>query len=279
MQAEHLTLLEPPRSEVRLRLPQKPRFLARAACVAERIDVKAIDAQRPADSAPLFRVGASGTAAVFRYGCVVFFDCEPDEQRAFLTQIAAACREPVLEGAQDEQVWVHFDAQASDGTSEGGIALSAVDSAKLELIADALAKSVKLAHYERQIDQAFRKVEPLALQLQQRGEAGRKAKKLVQQIGGALLIEHQMAWRVEVAEKPDLLWDRPDLERLFARLQDEYEIRERYQALEHKLQLLARTISTVLELLHNKRSLRVEYYIVVLIVIEIALTLYQHFGL
>ena len=29
-----------------------------------------------------------------------------------------------------------------------------------------------------------------------------------------------------MAEKPDVLWDRPDLERLYARLENEYELKE-----------------------------------------------------
>jgi len=273
MQAEHITLLRPIQGG--LRLPTKTNFQARAVCVAERIDLKAIDVKRATHTSSLFRVGSSGTAAVFRYGCVVFFDAEPLEQEAFLAHIASTFRDSTLERTQDEEVQVAFEANASEAITNGVIQLSALDFEKLELIADVLAKSVKLAHYESQIGQAFRRVEPLALQLQRHGEAGREAKKLVQQIGDALLIEHQMAWRMETLEKPDLLWDRPDLERLYARLQDEYEIKERYQALEHKLSLLARTISTVLTLLHNKRSLRVEYYIVILIVIEIALSIYE----
>lgn len=57
-------------------------------------------------------------------------------------------------------------------------------------------------------------------------------------------------------------------------MESEFEIRERYAALERKLNLISRTVQTVVELLHSKRSLRLEWSIVVLIVIEIMLTLY-----
>ena len=68
-----------------------------------------------------------------------------------------------------------------------------------------------------------------------------------------------------------------DLESLYARLATEYELRERQAAIERKLQLTSRTVETVLDLLHHRRSLRVEWYIVILIVIEILLTLYEMF--
>ncbi len=97
-------------------------------------------------------------------------------------------------------------------------------------------------------------------------------------IGDALLIDHKMVGRVEVGEKPELLWERPELERLYVRLEDEYEIRERHLALERKLSLISRTAETLLDLLQHHRSLRVEWYIVALIVFEIFLTLYELFS-
>jgi uncharacterized Rmd1/YagE family protein len=71
------------------------------------------------------------------------------------------------------------------------------------------------------------------------------------------------------------LWDHPELEPLYARLESEYEIAERAAMLDRKLELISCTVRTVLELLENQRSLRVEWYIVILIVVEIGLLLYQ----
>jgi uncharacterized Rmd1/YagE family protein len=78
-----------------------------------------------------------------------------------------------------------------------------------------------------------------------------------------------------VGEKPDVLWEQPALSRLFARLEDEYELSERRLAIDRKLELISRTVSTLVELLQNKRALRVEWYIVILIVMELVLSLYQ----
>ena len=59
------------------------------------------------------------------------------------------------------------------------------------------------------------------------------------------------------------------------RLEDEFELGERHKALERKLELVSRTAETLLDLLQNKRTLRVEWYIVILIVVEILLTFYE----
>jgi uncharacterized Rmd1/YagE family protein len=61
----------------------------------------------------------------------------------------------------------------------------------------------------------------------------------------------------------------------FARLEGEFEIREWHAAIERKLSLISNTVHTVLEVVRSKHSLRVEWYIVMLIVFEIPLSLYQ----
>ncbi len=50
---------------------------------------------------------------------------------------------------------------------------------------------------------------------------------------------------------------------------------DRFEAVESKLDLIGRTIQTAIDLIQSRRSLRVECYIVILIVFEIALTLYE----
>ena len=51
----------------------------------------------------------------------------------------------------------------------------------------------------------------------------------------------------------------------------------RQLALERKLEVIARTAETLIELIQARRTLRVEWYIVILIVVEILLTLYELF--
>jgi uncharacterized Rmd1/YagE family protein len=118
----------------------------------------------------------------------------------------------------------------------------------------------------------FDKIEPLAATLQHTGNFGSQGKVLLQQIGEVLLTQQRMVGRVEVLEKPEVLWETSSLERFYLRLEDEYELRERSRVLDRKLDLIARTSETLLELVQNRRSMRVEWYVVALIIIEILLS-------
>ena len=147
---------------------------------------------------------------------------------------------------------------------------------RLQVVADALAESVVLDHYETRLARVFEAIEPLAARLQERSRGAYPDRELLRYIGGALLVQQTMVGRVEVGEKPEVLWERPELERLYLRLAEEYELRERHRALERKLEVISRTAQTLLDLVQHRRSLRVEWSIVLLILEEILLTLYTY---
>jgi len=98
---------------------------------------------------------------------------------------------------------------------------------------------------------------------------------LIEEMRDALSIQIQTIGRVEMTEKPEMLWEDPHLDRLYEHLSVEFELRDRDKALSRKLALISDSASTSLELIHTRQSLRVEWYIVILIVIEIVLIVYE----
>jgi uncharacterized Rmd1/YagE family protein len=138
-----------------------------------------------------------------------------------------------------------------------------------------LSKSVVLARDEREVTAVFERVEPFARQLAERGRAGAGRRTILRLIGNALLVQHRVSGRVAVAEKPDVVWDRPDLDRLYARLEDEYELKERAGTLAHKLSVIAETAEVLTDIIDTKRSFRLEIIIVVLIAVELVIAGFQ----
>jgi uncharacterized Rmd1/YagE family protein len=143
------------------------------------------------------------------------------------------------------------------------------------VIADALSKSVVLARDEREVAAVFDVVEPFARHLAEKGATGAPRKTILKHIGNALLVQQRVSGRVAVAEKPDVVWDRPDLERLYSRLQDEYELTERAEALTRKLTVIADTAEVFTDIMDTQRSFRLEIAVVVLIAIELFIGAYQ----
>jgi uncharacterized Rmd1/YagE family protein len=142
------------------------------------------------------------------------------------------------------------------------------------VVAAVLGKSVALAQYESDVAATFDHIEPFAAQLEKTGRGGRDMRLLLRHVGRSLLNEHKMAARVEVTDRPELIWEHPELNQLYLRLAEEFDLTERAEILDRKLELISRTVQTVLDLLQKNRSIRVEWYIVILIVVELALSLY-----
>lgn len=252
-------------------------FTARAVLVGERIDLRAWQVAESLATNPLtVEVRGGGVAVLFRYGVAVFFDVPPVEEVAFVSSLKSLVVNP-YSTPEVEAVPVRVDPGAREALKSGTVYLEAVSLERLQIIADVLFKSVLLALQESRIAGDFERIEPLALELAQRGRIAGHGRELARNIGAMLLIEQRMIGRAEIGEKPEILWDHPDLEGLFVRLEDEFEIQERHRVLDLKLSLVTHTAQTLLELLNNRHALRVEWYIVILIVVEIVLTLYELF--
>jgi required for meiotic nuclear division protein 1 len=251
------------------------RVRVHALLVRDRIDLRALYRSDSLAVAPLaIPAGERGMAVLFRYGAVVMFHLQVVEEAAFLASLKSVVGETHADPEREEAEIV-VDPGGGERVDAGGIIhLREVTTERLLVVADVLAKSVVLAYDEHRVARVFDRIEPVAEALQRPG--GRvAARQLLHHIGDVLITQHRMVGRVEVTEKPELLWDRPELERLYLRLQKEYELPERDRALTRKLDLIAQTATTALGLLQARRSLRVEWYIVILIVVEIILTLYQ----
>ena len=244
----------------------------RAMYLGQRIELKQFRYTQYLANNPLaINYGHEGVVVLFRSGVAVMYGLSALEENRLQEELTPYIRDPLVE-IEDESLDIHME-EDKDGFVEGNLCLSELSIERLQLVAGVLAKSVVLAYYEKTVGTTFDQVEPLAEQLKQKGRGGTNNKVLLQRIGEILSIQSKMVGRVEVSDKPELLWENPMLERLYQRLEDEYEIKERHIALERKLQLITRATETILDLLQNNRSLRVEWYIVILIVIEILITL------
>ncbi|MGZ3277026.1 MAG: RMD1 family protein [Caulobacteraceae bacterium] len=252
------------------------RLRVRAVLLGDRLDTVGLRREHMVSTTPLaFRAGETGLVALFRYGAAVLIGLDAADEARVLADVsdrvvgADGVREEeiaqiLVEPGQEEQIGVTGAIQVRAATVEHQL-----------IVADALAKSVALAQDERQMAEVFEKIEPFATSLASGGRwpAGRPA--VIRLIGQSLLAQHRLAGRVAVREKPDILWDRPDLERFYARLEDEYELVERAEDLDRKLSVIGSTAEVLLDMLDTSRFVRLEILVVVLILAELALGLVE----
>jgi uncharacterized Rmd1/YagE family protein len=251
---------------------QGRRVTIRALLVGDRIETAGLERSDVLSTIPLaFRAGEHGVVALFRYGVAVLVAMTPLEEEEVLRRLDGRIIGPIAP-REEEAFQIEIAPDKDDQlTPTGVIAVRALTTEHTLLIADALATSVMLAHDEKNVAKVFDVIQPIARELAEHGRrpGGRRA--ILKHIGNALLVQHRVSGLVAVAEKPDVLWERPDLERFYARLEDEYELKERADFLTRKLTVISDSAKAFADIIDTERSLRLELIIVVLIVVEIVI--------
>lgn len=251
---------------------------ARALQLGESLDIKGLEREDSFSANPLaFRTASGGTVALFRFGAVVFINMTPVEEEDLIRGLGSRIIDPLAEREIETTRIVVKPGEEELVGQPGALQIKSADPDRLLLIAEALAVSVALAHDERRIAKAFERIEPVATSLMKRQLPGGPKSALLEQIGEALLVQQRLAGRVDLDEKPDVLWDHQELERFWVKLVDEYDLPARARAIERKLVVIRESADTIADLISTRTSHRLEWYIIALIAIEIGLGLYDKF--
>jgi len=250
----------------------------RALQLGERIDLKSLEREDTFSTNPLaFRTRAGGTAVLFKSGAAVFINMTPVEEDDLVQSLGARISAPLTERESEAARLVVRPGEDELIGATGALQLKSADQDRLLLVAQALAMSVSLAYDERRIAQAFDRIGPVAASLQQRRLPPGPRAELLGHIGDALAIQQRLAGRVDLEDKPDVLWDHPELERFWTKLVDEYDLTVRSRAVARKLEVIRETAETITDLMATRTSHRLEIYIIALIALEIVLGLYDRF--
>jgi uncharacterized Rmd1/YagE family protein len=252
------------------------RTAVRVLQIGESLNIKGLERADAFSTNPFaYRTGSGGTVVLFKTGTIALFGINATEESAIIQGLGSRTT-----GLLDlrELETTDIVANASDdelAASTGALRVKTLDQNRLLLIAEALAVSVALAYDERRIMRAFERIEPVASRLIKRQLPRDTKADMLNQIGEALLIQHRLADRADLDEKPDVLWDHPELERFWTKLVDEYDLPARARAIERKLVAIRETADTITDLLATRTSHRLEWYVIGLITLEIVLGLYD----
>ncbi|MBR0670880.1 RMD1 family protein [Neoroseomonas soli] len=257
-------------------MPNAPRLSARAVLLGERLEHRGLarEGVPAADPVPL-ATPDDFAAFAFRWGAVVFIGASTEQEAAILAMLKPRVTNP-LPVPVEEVAQIETGAEQDGIDAQSVIRLRDMDPSRLAVVADALAKSAALAQQEATLTQAMDRMEPSVAALRHEGRLVFGARALHRQIGAALHARSRTAARVEAEDKPEVLWDNPQLERLYARLADEYELKERSAALDRKLSLIGDMTETLLSLIQSRRSMGLEIAIVALVGIEVVFTFWDY---
>ncbi|EKD25856.1 MAG: hypothetical protein ACD_79C01467G0002 [uncultured bacterium] len=139
----------------------------------------------------------------------------------------------------------------------------------MKIIAMLLAQSVALDHLENTADGVLMDFSPLLEDLSKKGRITISARKSLKLIGFAMQTRFSVLENLALFDKPAETWDSDEMEELYQGLIDFFDIGERQEVLNAKLEFINENTKMLFEVLSSRKSHYLDWIIIVLIAIEI----------
>ena len=137
-----------------------------------------------------------------------------------------------------------------------------------DMIALVLAKSVALEVIEAKVDIVFDDIEQIIRKMKL-GKLNINEKKSVSLIGKILAFKHTTISYIMLLDKPDVTWKDQDAGIFFNDLADLFELDDRHEKLNAKIETLLNTTEIFADLSHSKKSTNLEIIVILLILVEV----------
>lgn len=220
--------------------------------------------------------GDPATMFFFREGAAVFWNVKDKTMKHVMQVLEKHEMQPY------EVALVHWENEElnytkTEGQSKlhrGEIRLNSeldLDDAILEKFAfsNALCLSVKLAIWEASLDKFIESIQSIPESL----KAGKKVKlsheEIMRKMGELFALRHRINLSSDFLITPDFYWDRENLEGLYDKTCQFLSINRRVKVMNEKLQHCMEITDLMRNHLAEKRALRLEWMIVILITIEV----------
>ena len=202
------------------------------------------------------------------YGIVVFGDFGDLEKSEFLKFVKGYVEDEV-EGKYDE----HFDLQTDPSVSivlkYNSIIVSEITDETIRIVMLNIGQSVALDHYEDLTLEIFKDSREITDELEKTGTFKYSKKELLKFIGRTINIKNSIIDNLYIFDAPDSVWENEHLERIDRGLKKTFDLKMRYQDIDYKLKIVQDNLRLFTDLLQNRESTRLEWIVIILILIEV----------
>ena len=216
-----------------------------------------------------------GEAICFDFGAMVFFDGDTGQRDRLVAAITTRVKDTLPPRTEDFLVEVRPDARPE--VQFDRVIVPELTEEVRDVIALLLAQSAAMDYYEDDVGEILVQTERITRDLKLRGRMRGRVRNIVKFIGHCVETRNEVIETLALFDKPDVTWEREALDRLFTQLRRMLEIDDRFRALEFRLQMIQDSLVLLVNLSRGESSYRLEVSVVVLILLELAVMLWQMF--
>jgi uncharacterized Rmd1/YagE family protein len=148
----------------------------------------------------------------------------------------------------------------------------------VEIVALVLAQSVAMDYYNHDVYEIEQVTDRIAAELRSAGRIPGRIRELTQFIGLCIATRNDVISTLALFDKPDSTWENEQLDRLWNGLYRTLELDDRYRVLEAKLRMFQDNLEVLVDLARQRSTLTLEAVVVVLILLEIVIMIWQLMG-
>jgi uncharacterized Rmd1/YagE family protein len=208
-----------------------------------------------------------GDIFYFSYGAVVFWGFTREEEERFLSSLQEYERDSIPP-TEDEFTYTYGEAMKIE---EDEIILHN-HSFLLELaISYGIAQSVKLNVFEDRILRTYETTRALPAELSRQGKISLSRSAISKKMGELFLERNTINIHTEILDTPEFFWEYPELEAFYRKTAHYLDVTKRADILNRRLNAIHELFEILRNELNHQYSSRLEWTIIILIVIEVVL--------
>jgi len=213
-----------------------------------------------------------GAVYVFPFGAIVTLDVAADQRDATLKRLHTAMPKLTAKVVREDYT-VAEDPVFKIGIVEGVLRVDRFTPARAGIVALTVAQSAAMEYYENLVEGLFARTGSFIEFLERRGTVPFRIRPLHRFIGEAIGTRTEVLSILHLLDKPDEAWDDPAMDRIYDDLRGEFDLRDRYAALELKLRSIQESLELLVDVARDRRLLMLEITVVFLILLELVFTI------
>jgi len=213
---------------------------------------------------------------VFKFGSVVFYNMGLREREECLKLARSFTSTPLAVPMTDDyRVAVRPTLADWASLENDHIVLKRMDINNISVISSVLAQTVALEHYEQKVDGMVEIFSKLNKSTELTGDLNISKKRLFSLVAENNNTLTELITKLGLLGRSDTAWQYAQYNMVWEGLRQDFELEDRFQDLDYKLNLIQTQVKFYLEILQNRKSDALEWIIIVLISLEICVSLYD----
>ncbi|NJB35261.1 RMD1 family protein [Croceivirga sp. JEA036] len=206
---------------------------------------------------------------LFKYGMISYYGYTSERVATLLNQLQPHTDQWQVECLMDD-ITLKFVAETPwVRVTNNKVTLKNDNVEGIRLTLMHLAQSVALDYFSRLSEQIIKETRKHTTFLEMHGKLDIGGKKLKRHIGKVLNINNQISENLYIFDSHEVTWEDENLDKLDKDLKRIFDLKERYRTIKEQGNIIKENLSLFKDIMDHKESSRLEWIIIILILVEI----------